>query len=94
MEEKKDYRKELFYEKKNGYDSMDAAAREAMEAYCEGYKAYLNDSRTEREAVANAIRLAERYGAAVDESRCRVDYIYIGSNLMPDITVVPLEGDS
>ena len=38
--------------------------------------------------------LAERYGAAVDESRCRVDYIYIGSNLMPDITVVPLEGDS
>lgn len=62
MEEKKDYRKELFYEKKNGYDSMVAAAREAMEAYCEGYKAYLNDSRTEREAVANAIRLAEREG--------------------------------
>ena len=62
MEEKQDYRKELFYEKKNGYDSMDAAAREAMEAYCEGYKAYLNDSRTEREAVANAIRLAEREG--------------------------------
>ena len=62
MEEKKDYRKELFYEKKNGCDSMDAAAREAMEAYCEGYKAYLNDSRTEREAVANAIRLAEREG--------------------------------
>ena len=51
MEEKKDYRKELFYEKKNGYDSMDAAARAAMEDYCEGYKAYLNDSRTEREAV-------------------------------------------
>ena len=62
MEEKKDYRKELFYEKKNGYDNMDAAARSAMEDYCEGYKAYLNDSRTEREAVANAIRLAEREG--------------------------------
>lgn len=38
--------------------------------------------------------LVERYGVAVDEDRCRVDYIYIGSNLMPDITVVPLEGDS
>ncbi len=37
--------------------------------------------------------LAERYGVAVDESRCRVDYIYIGSNLMPDITVVPLTGE-
>ena len=55
MEEKKDYRKELFYKKKNGYDNMDAAARSAMEDYCEGYKAYLNDSRTEREAVTNAI---------------------------------------
>ncbi len=62
MEEKKDYRKELFYKKKNGYDNMDAAARSAMEDYCEGYKAYLNDSRTEREAVTNAIRLAEREG--------------------------------
>ena len=39
MEEKKDDRKELFYEKKNGYDSMDAAAREAKEAYCEGNNA-------------------------------------------------------
>ena len=38
--------------------------------------------------------LAERYGVAVDESRCRVDYIYIGSNLMPDITVVSLEGNA
>ena len=38
--------------------------------------------------------LAERYGVAVDESRCRVDYIYIGSNLIPDITVVPLEGNA
>lgn len=62
MEEKKDYRKELFYKKKNGYDNMDAASRSAMEDYCEGYKAYLNDSRTEREAVTNAIRLAEREG--------------------------------
>lgn len=62
MEEKKDYRKELFYEKKNGYDLMDNESRAAMEEYCEGYKAYLNYSRTEREAVTNAISLAEREG--------------------------------
>lgn len=62
MEEKKDYRKELFYEKKNGYDLMDKESRAAMEEYCEGYKAYLNYSRTEREAVTNAISLAEREG--------------------------------
>ena len=38
MEEKKDYRAELFYEQKNGYDSLSHEGREAMDAYCEGYK--------------------------------------------------------
>ena len=62
MEEKKDYRAELFYEQKNGYDSLSLEGREAMDAYCEGYKRYLNESRTERESVRNAIELAEAEG--------------------------------
>ena len=33
-----------------------------MDAYCEGYKRYLNESRTERESVRNAIELAEAEG--------------------------------
>ena len=33
MEEKKDCRKEVFYEKKNGYGLMDKEARAAMEEY-------------------------------------------------------------
>ena len=36
--------------------------------------------------------LKEVYGVSVDESRYFVDYQYIASNLMPDITVLPLEG--
>ena len=62
MEEKKDYRAELFYEQKNGYDSLSLEGREAMDAYCEGYKRYLNESRTERESVRNAIELAKAEG--------------------------------
>lgn len=62
MEEKKDYRAELFYEQKNGYDSLSLEGREAMDAYCEGYKRYLDESRTERECVRNAIELAEAEG--------------------------------
>lgn len=62
MEEKKDYRAELFYEQKNGYDSLSLKGRESMDAYCEGYKRYLNESRTERESVRNAIELAEAEG--------------------------------
>lgn len=32
--------------------------------------------------------LEERYGVSVDEKRYYVDYQYVASNLMPDITVV------
>lgn len=35
--------------------------------------------------------LEERYGVSVDERRYWVDYVYIASNLMPDITVIPLD---
>ena len=55
-------KKELFYNQKNGYDCIDVKERLALEKYCEAYKAYLNDSRTEREAVRNAIAEAEEHG--------------------------------
>lgn len=62
MEEKMDYRKTLFYTQKNGLDLVSANEAGQIEAYCAGYKAYLNDARTEREAVREAIALAEREG--------------------------------
>lgn len=34
--------------------------------------------------------LQEHYGVSVDENRYWVAYQYVASNLMPDITVVPL----
>jgi aspartyl aminopeptidase len=55
-------RNALFYEQKNGYDLIDAKEAVAVERYAEGYKAFLNESRTEREAVRNAIALAEQAG--------------------------------
>ena len=55
-------KKKLFYQPKNGYDRLDTAERIACEDYCGGYMAYLNTARTEREAVSEAVRLAERAG--------------------------------
>ena len=55
-------RKELFYEQKNGYDLIGTEERVALEDYCAGYMSYLDESRTEREAVVNAIALAEEQG--------------------------------
>lgn len=36
--------------------------------------------------------LKEVYGVSVDERRYFVDYQYVASNLMPDITVLPAAG--
>ena len=57
-----DMRKKFFYERKNGYDLIKTPERKKMEAYCEGYKRFLNTARTEREAVREAIRQAEALG--------------------------------
>ncbi len=55
-------REKLFYEQKNGYDLIDTEERVKLEEYSVGYMDFLNRSRMEREAVANAIALAEEHG--------------------------------
>ncbi len=55
-------RDELFYKQKNGYDTMSTQQRIDMEDYCRSYMAFLNEARTEREAVKLAIELAEDKG--------------------------------
>jgi len=57
-------RKELFYEQKNGYDLISTEERIAVEDYSAAYMSYLDASRTEREAVTNAIALAKEQGFA------------------------------
>ena len=57
-----DLREKLFYEQKNGYDLIRTEERLALEEYCRSYMAFLNNSRTEREAVSNAIAEAEACG--------------------------------
>lgn len=55
-------RDELFYKQKNGYDTMSTQQRIDMEDYCRSYMAFLNEARTEREAVKIAIEMAEDKG--------------------------------
>ncbi len=58
----KELREKLFYKKKNGLLKVDDATLDKMQEYCEGYKSYLDAGKTEREAVATAIALAEEKG--------------------------------
>ncbi|MDO5549104.1 MAG: aminopeptidase [Eubacteriales bacterium] len=53
---------ELFYDKKTGWDRMSADERHAMHDYAEGYKQFLNEAKTERDAVAFLKAKAESLG--------------------------------
>ena len=53
---------ELIYEKKTVYELASAEAIKAAFDYAEGYKKYLDASKTEREAVKESIAMAEKYG--------------------------------
>ena len=55
-------REQLLYRQKNGYDLLDREELPRLEAYCDGYKAFLNEGKTERLCVEEAVRLAEQAG--------------------------------
>ena len=57
-----DMRSKLFFEKKNGYDRLGADERLLVEDYAKAYMQFLSNCRTEREAVENAVELAEQAG--------------------------------
>jgi len=55
-------KEELFFKSKNIYSALPEEEFEKIEEYSKGYKAYLDSSKTEREAVDSAILLAEAEG--------------------------------
>ena len=55
-------RENLFFDPKNGYDRIGTDERLAVEDYCRGYMDFLNNARTEREAVRYAIAAAKENG--------------------------------
>jgi aspartyl aminopeptidase len=58
----KEQKDKLLYRPKNGCDVLTEEDERAMNAYCERYKKFLDESKTERECVVSAIRLARARG--------------------------------
>lgn len=52
----------LFMEKKNSGLIMSDEDMKKADEFCEGYKAFLDSSKTEREAVVTTVAMAEKYG--------------------------------
>ena len=55
-------REKVLYAPKNGYETLDLQQREEMNDYCKRYAAFLDDCKTEREAVTWVVREAEQNG--------------------------------
>ena len=55
-------KEELFYKPENGRKAVDEGTLTAADAYCEGYKNFLDCAKTEREAARAAIELAKQKG--------------------------------
>lgn len=61
--------KKITYENKNVYDSCTPEDKKQMFDFCEGYKSFLNDSKTERECVQTALDKAKKVGFVSMDSK-------------------------
>lgn len=61
-ESTKELKKKLFYKKENGVDFMSDDELKVCDDFCEGYKKFLFENKTEREFCASALELAMANG--------------------------------
>ena len=61
-EKAKELQKKLFNKKENGVDFMSDEELKACDDFCEGYKKFLFENKTEREFAASALKLAQEHG--------------------------------
>lgn len=60
--EAKELKEKLFMKRKNTYKELSEEALEKADKFCEGYKKFLDNAKTEREAVNEAVKIAEEKG--------------------------------
>ena len=71
------------YEQKNGWELIEDIEKNKIFDFCESYKKYLDEGKTERLCVNYTIKLAEKNGfVPFDENKKLVagDKVYINSN--------------
>ena len=53
---------QLFYDKKTGFDRLTGSDKKNIQSYAGDYKKFLDEAKTERDAVKEMVRLAEAKG--------------------------------
>ena len=61
-EKAKELQKKLFNKKENGVDFMSDEELKVCDDFCEGYKKFLFENKTEREFATSALKLAQEHG--------------------------------
>ena len=70
---------ELFYKKKSAFELWSEEERKNAMEYCEGYRKFLDDGKTEREAVVAGIEMLKAAGFkpyAIGDTLCPGDKVY------------------
>lgn len=70
----------LLVNRKNGYFSVNDAKVKKADTFCEGYKEFLQNSKTEREAAASACKIAQEAGFVpydADKTYAPGDRVYV-----------------
>jgi aspartyl aminopeptidase len=52
----------LLKENKNGWETVSSAEKQSIFDFCEGYKEFIDNSKTERQAVKSAVEIAKKHG--------------------------------
>ena len=77
-----DLKKELLYNPKNGRLLASEETLKKADEFCEGYKDFLQSSKTERLAVENAVKMAEANGFVEFDSNKKYnvgDKVYVNN---------------
>jgi aspartyl aminopeptidase len=72
----------LFYKQKNGYDIIEKDEAILVEKYSKDYMSFLNEAKTEREAVSVSIELAQKAGFKAYETGMKLkagDKVYVSN---------------
>ena len=66
---------QLFYDKKTGFDRLTDEDKQGIQTYAESYKKFLDEAKTERDAVVEIARMAEEHGFR-PQNKAKIDSIF------------------
>ena len=78
MSEAEELKKRLFNQKQNGWETVSEEEKQRIFSYANGYMEFLNNSKTEREIIKSAEKMAREHGF---RNICECDHLNVGDKV-------------